>query len=350
MKAAVFALALLLALPALAADKKPQPSPPPPPPGEPAAAIVAGEPILASAVEQRAHDQLFQIKTQEYQIKLRALDAMIAEQLVQREAKARNLAVEELLKQEVEAKTAPVAPEQVEAGYEQQKLRFKDKPEEDAKKLIEDELRQKAGQERRVAFVKELREKAGVKVLLEPPRVAVDAANAPVRGPKDAPVSIVEFSDFQCPYCIRVVPTLDKLRAAYGDKIRIAFRDFPLPFHPFAQKAAEAAACAAEQGKFWEMHDKLFAASGKLGVPELKTYAGELSLDADAFAACLDGGKQAADWKADLAAGQRLGVTGTPAFFINGRMFVGAQPFENFSAVIDDELQRAAAKAPPARK
>jgi protein-disulfide isomerase len=353
MKSAVCVLAVSLALPALAADKKPKASPPPPAPApasEPALAIVAGEPIPASAVDERARDQLFQVRTQEYEVRLRALNAMIGERLLEREAGARGVELGELVKQELEAKAAPVTPEQIQAVYDQQKARFKDRPEEELKRQIEDELGQQSRQERRVAFVKELRAKAGVRILLEPPRIAVDASSAPVRGGKDAPVSIVEFSDFQCPYCIRVAPTLERLRATYGDKIKIAFRDFPLPSHALAPKAAEAAACAGEQGKFWEMHDRLFAANGKLDVPELKTYAGDLGLAAEAFAACLDGGKQAADWKADVAAGQRYGVTGTPAFFINGRMFVGAQPYDNFAAVIDDELARAEAKAPPPAK
>jgi protein-disulfide isomerase len=340
MKTAVSALALSFALPAFAADK-------PPATLEPAAAIVGGAPISVRLVEERAKDQLFQIRAKEYEVKLGALNAMIGEELMKREAAARKATLEDLVKAEVEAKAAPVTPEQVQSAFEQQKARFKDKPEAEAKPQLEGELLQQHLAERRAAFVKELREKAGVHVLIEPPRLAVDAGAAPLRGPKDAPVTIVEFSDFQCPYCIRVAPTLEKLREAYADKIRIAFRDFPLPFHPLAPKAAEAAACAGSQGKFWEMHDKLFAVNGKLQVAELKTYATELGLDGEAFNACLDSGTLAADWKADLQAGQRYGVTGTPAFFINGRMFVGAQPYESFAAVIDDELARAAAKPAP---
>lgn len=169
----------------------------------------------------------------------------------------------------------------------------------------------------------------------------VEIAGAPMRGPEDAPVTIVEFSDFQCPYCSRVTPTLERVMNDYDGKVRLAFRQFPLTnIHPMAQKAAEASLCAHEQEKFWAMHDAMFADQGNLGVDALKSKAGELGLDAEQFAACLDSGKYAEEVSSDMKAGQAAGVSGTPAMFINGRFISGAVPYEQVAEVIDDELQR----------
>jgi protein-disulfide isomerase len=220
-------------------------------------------------------------------------------------------------------------------------------------KQIAGYLGQQHQHDRKEAFLKELRTKAGVKMLLEPPRIDVEIGdNNPVKGPAGAPVTIVEFSDFQCPYCSRVIPTLKKVEETYGDRIRIAFRDLPLiQMHPNATRAAEAAACAHVQGKFWEMHDKLFANQDKLGAEDLKKHAADLGLDTAAFGQCVESGKYKDEWKKDADAATAYGLSGTPAFFINGRLVVGAQPFDAFAQVIDEELAFAEARAaarPPA--
>ncbi len=170
----------------------------------------------------------------------------------------------------------------------------------------------------------------------------VSADDDPVLGPDDAPVTIVEFSDFQCPFCKRFVDqTFAQLQQEYGDQIRIVYRDFPLTqIHPDAQRSAEAAECADEQGKFWEMHDAMFASQALgLGVEQLAGYAEDIDLDVDEFAECLDSGKYTDEVEKDLQDGSRYGVTGTPTFFINGYRLVGAQPFEAFKALIDRELE-----------
>ncbi|MGZ3458647.1 MAG: DsbA family protein [Archangium sp.] len=167
------------------------------------------------------------------------------------------------------------------------------------------------------------------------------AADSPSYGPKDAKVTIVEWSDFQCPFCGRVAPTLKQIKEAYPKDVRIVFRNQPLPFHPNAKPAAEAAMAANEQGKFWEMHDKLFANQGSLDRASFERYAQELKLDMGKFKAALDSGKFRAKIDADSAAGTEAGASGTPTFFINGREFVGAQPFESFKKVIDEEKARA---------
>ena len=192
--------------------------------------------------------------------------------------------------------------------------------------------------------------RAGLDKKAEPPaakpdpdadlRIRVDVTGAPARGPADAPITIVEWSDFQCPFCVRAEETLTRLRQEYPDKIRFVWRDLPLPFHDQARPAAIAARAAGAQGKFWAMHDRLYADQGApLGRERFEKDAGELGLDGKRFRAALDAeeGKSAID--ADLLAATKAGATGTPTFFINGKVLSGAQPYETFKARIDDELK-----------
>ncbi len=160
----------------------------------------------------------------------------------------------------------------------------------------------------------------------------------PSFGPPNAKVTIVEFSDFQCPYCKMFKDnTLAQLKQAYGDRVRFVFRDFPLDsIHPYARQAAEAAQCAHEQGKFWEYHDVLFANQQALTIPDLKRYAQQLGLDTRRFNDCVDSHKYQASVEADVQEGNRLHVSGTPTFFINGQALVGAQPFEAFRSAINE--------------
>jgi protein-disulfide isomerase len=169
-------------------------------------------------------------------------------------------------------------------------------------------------------------------------------ATEPIKGPDDALVTIVEFSDFQCPFCSRVEPTLTDLMKQYPGKLRISWRNNPLPFHDHAMPAAEAAMAAFSQGgsaKFWAMHDKMFANQQALTRPDLEKYAQELGLDVNKFKAALDTHPDQAKIKADSELGGKLGAGGTPAFFINGRFLSGAQPIDRFKEIIDDELKRA---------
>jgi len=171
----------------------------------------------------------------------------------------------------------------------------------------------------------------------------VSADNDPYFGPEDAPVQIVEFSDFQCPYCARFYQqTLTDLKAQYGDKVRFVYRDFPLSsIHPDAEKAAEAAECANEQGKFWDLHDAMFGNQTVTGVglDAVTNMAGDIGLDMDKFNECVSSGKYADEVAKDLQDGSSYGVSGTPTFFINGVRLVGAQPLAAFTAVIDEELK-----------
>jgi protein-disulfide isomerase len=166
-------------------------------------------------------------------------------------------------------------------------------------------------------------------------------ADSPARGAKYAKVTIVEYSDFQCPFCSRVVPTLKQIEDTYADSVKVVFRNQPLPFHNNAKIAAEAGMAANEQGKFWPMHDKMFANQQSLDRASLERFAGEIGLDVGKFKASLDSGKFTKRVEEDSAAGMSVGANGTPTFFINGREFVGAQPFESFKNVIDEEIKKA---------
>jgi protein-disulfide isomerase len=173
-------------------------------------------------------------------------------------------------------------------------------------------------------------------------RVAVDVGNSPAKGPKTAAVTIVEFSDFECPFCSRVVPTLHKIMEEYKGKVRVAFKQYPLPFHKSAGPAAEAAMAAHAQGKFWEMHDKLFENNKALDAPSLEKYAQEIGLNVAKFKADMESRRYESAVKADVEYGKTLGQFGTPTFFINGRKVSGALPFESFKQIIDEELKKPA--------
>jgi protein-disulfide isomerase len=315
-----------------------------------AVAIIGGVPITAAKFEELAGPRLFAIRTQEYTQKRALLEDAIDSMVLEKEAKARGMSAEELVRVEVDSKVPAVTEAEQKEFYEKNKARFGQTPEADALKNIENGLRQQRARDRRMAYVKELRDKADVQVLLDAPRLDVSLGDDPVKGPAAAPITIVEFSDFQCPYCARVNPTLKQIEEKYADKVRVVFRDFPLAqIHKDAAKAAEAGECAHEQGKFWEMHDKLFANQSKLQVEGLKQTATEVGLDAEKFNQCLDSSKYAAEVQKDVDEGARYGVTGTPAFFINGRMLSGAQPLQAFTDVIEEELARAQPSAAAAR-
>jgi protein-disulfide isomerase len=172
----------------------------------------------------------------------------------------------------------------------------------------------------------------------------VSAANGPAKGPSSAPIELIEFSDFQCPFCQRANPTVEQVLSTYGDKIHFVYRHFPLPSHPNARPAAEAAQCAAEQGKFWAFHDRLFANPSRLTDADLKQQAADVGVEAAKFNACVDSHKYSAVVDTDLRDGEAAGVNGTPAFFINGRILSGAQPFSEFKRIIDEELQLKASR------
>ena len=207
-------------------------------------------------------------------------------------------------------------------------------------------LERQAVEDARAAAYAELERRYAVAYLLEPLRIDVAAEGFPAHGPADAPVTIVEFSDFECPYCARLAPVLDEVKRHYGDTVRVVYRHYPLTgIHPNAWKAAEGSLCAGDQGRFWELHDLMLAEQGDLTVAALKAKAARLDLDPQAFSECLDSGRHYDAVLADVRDGDEVGVSGTPATFVNGRFIDGAVPFATLAEIIEDELRRAAQAA-----
>lgn len=334
-----FALLLLagLAMPACAGQEKAAPKAAPATPE--AVAEIDGKPITMAELEKSVAAQLAQIDKQRRDLLEQSLGNLVEEKLLETEALARGVTKEALVASEITAKVQPVTDADVDAWYEANKGRLGGRAKETIAPQIQQFLAAERGGEVRADFLSALREKHKVRILLEPHRIQV-GTDGPSKGPANAPVTIVEFSEFECPFCARVNPTLDQIRSTYGEKVRIVFRHLPLPMHPHALKAAEAALCAEEEGKFWEMHDAMFADQRNLGIDALKAKAATLGLDAARFDECLASGRHAARVQADLAEGQQVGANGTPTFFINGRYLSGAQPFEAFKELIDDELAR----------
>lgn len=281
-----------------------------------------------------------------YQNRRNILDQMVGDLLIENAAKAAGQTPEQFVQQDRAKRIQPPTEAEIQKFYEENKDRAQGRPFDQLKGPIGEFLTSQREQQARAQLVDELSKKGGsVKVTLDPPRHEVALADHdPVRGPATAPVTIIEFSDYQCPFCARITPTLDKLRATYPDKIRIIFKDFPLPNHPLAPKAAEAAHCAGDQSKYWEMHDRLFANPQALDVTAVKQHATTLGLDQAKFTQCLDSSKYGEAIKADMEQGSRLGINSTPTLYVNGRPVIGAQPYEYFVNVIEEELARASSK------
>jgi protein-disulfide isomerase len=305
--------------------------------GSAAVAVIGTRRITANELDKRIGSRLIAVETQKYAIRRTLLEEVIGELVLEQEAAARSLSVEQLLRSEVDGRVQPATQEEARAVLETARDRLPG-PEEASLAQLRDSMNRQRAVRRRVEFLNQLRAKWGVRIILEPPRVAVADSNDPAKGPVDAPVRLVEFTDFACPYCVRVVPVVKQVLAKYGDKVRLVFRDFPLTtIHPKAAKASEAAACAGDQGKFWEYHDRLFSTQ-RLDPAELHQHAVELGLDGKVFDDCYASGRHEADWRRDKADGERYGVTGTPSFFINGRFVSGAVPLAQFVQIIDEEL------------
>ena len=298
------------------------------------AATVDGQPITLAQVDDRVARQLYEARQQ-------ALDGLLNETLLEKEAKSQGISTDDLLKKEVASKVPEPAQAEIDQVWEANKARMPGKTKEQVAPDIVKWLKDQKSQQVQQSFMQGLRSKYKVQILLEPPRVNVAVDDDPSQGPADAPVTIVEFSDFQCPYCSRAESTVKQVLEKYKGKVRFVYRDFPLSFHPFAAKAAEAAQCANEQGKFWEFHDALYSDQTKLAVPDMEATATRLGLNADKFKSCIETGKYTAEVSKDMADATKAGVNSTPSFFINGIAVVGAQGPEAFNVVIDQELAKA---------
>jgi len=309
-------------------------------------ATVGGSNLTLSDLQEKSGGSLFQANNTYYQAERKALDQLIDDYLLQRAARRENLSLEQLIEKHVTS-TLPKDPSE-EALHVYYEGLDSTQPFEEVRGQILEHVREVRSAKAKANYLQSLRGDANVVVRLAPPRADVDLHDTPMRGSRNATVTIVEFADYECPYCQQVHPELKKLEAKYPDRLILAFKDTPLPMHSKAQKAAEGAHCAGLQGKFWEYHDMLFDTK-QLDPTELKQDARKLGLDGAVFDKCLDSGEEAGMVKAQLEQAQKLGLSGTPSFFINGRFLSGAVTYDALREVVEQELTGEAAKQTASR-
>ena len=302
-------------------------------------AEVGGDVITADTLDRALGPRRYRSERQRYEFQRQKLDELVNDKLLQQEAARRGISVQRLKDTEVKSH-GRVTPQEVDAFYREHKDSIP-ASESVAKETLKRYLEQQGELEATKRLLERLRAKTRVHVKLEPPAAIADSVVVPgalVKGPPDAPITIVEFSDFQCPFCASAQAVLKQVLEAYPNEVKIVFRHFPLERHPEAKIAAEAAECAARQGKFWEYHDRLFANPSAISVIHLGLVAEEVGLDRPAFSTCRETGASRARVNEDLDRGARAGVTATPTFFVNGRRVEGAQTFLTFKKIIDPYL------------
>lgn len=340
---ALFAAFISTLAPLRAQDKTPS--------GTAVVATVDGKAITGEELGRAAAAELENLEMQKlqyeanyererHQVLQNSLSRLIEGRLLAAEASNQGISQKDLLTKEIESKVKQPTPEELDAFYETNKARIS-QPKDQVLPQIRQYLQRQAYEKAKETFIQRLNDKYGTKSNLGVFRQQIDTVGFPLRGPESAPVTIVEFSDFQCGYCKAVEGTLREVLKNYSEKVRLVYRHYPLSsIHPDAFKAAEASMCAGAQGRFWEMHDLMFDEQSGLKEDALKARAAKLQLDTAAFNTCLQSGKLADRVKQDLRDGSRAGVSGTPALFINGRFLSGAQPYQEIAKLIDDELRR----------
>lgn len=277
------------------------------------AAFLNGKPaVTKTEIDQAIATSLKKLAAEEAEIRLAVLRELVDEKLLAAEAKRRGITVDALLQAEVMARTVTVA-------------------EQDAS------LQRKNEQAARAAFLAQLAQKAGVRLFIDALRVDIPTEGRPSLGPAAAPVIIVVFSDFQCPFCAESGSVLQAVQRLEGDSVRLVYRHFPLPIHERAQAAAEAAECAAQAGKFWPMHDALFASFNALSDSDLETRAVAAGVEREQFRQCMATGAARSAVDADRRAAIEAGADGTPAIFVNGRRFTGPRTMDALRRIISEE-------------
>ena len=310
-------------------------------------ARINGSVVTRGDFERQNSTRLFQARNTYFEAERKALGEYIDERLLQEQARKENISVAELFDRHVKNALPPDPPDEALRIYFEgldTKESF-----EAIRDKIRDHLRQRRLDRLKTAYIESLRKEAAITVMLAAPRMEVPIEGFPIRGDRQAPVMVVEYADYECPYCQEIEPTLSRLRSTYASKVAFVYKDVPLPIHSKAQKAAEAKLCAGVQGKYWEFHDLLI--DGKqLQVDSLKEGARKLKLNAADFDKCLDSGSQAAAVRASTAEAQNLGVQGTPSFLINGRFYSGVLTFEALRQVVEEELASSPAKEDLAKR
>lgn len=306
-------------------------------------AVVNGVELTQADLEDKEAAKLLQPRDQYYVAQKQALDQLIDDTLLEMQAQREKLTVQELLDRHVNSQIKEPTEDQLQVYYEGLQT-------ESSYPAMRDKIVETIHQHRfnkiKAEYIRSLRANANLQVLLFPPTAQVALGDSYVRGPKDAPVVIIEFADYECPYCRKFHPDMKKLEQEFPGKIAFAYKDFPLPMHKSAQKAAEAARCAGEQGRFWEYHDLLFETNSGLEPDHLKDYAHKLNLDSAKFDACLDSGEGSAAVKTDQEQGRELGITGTPSLFVNHHFYSGAINYASLREIVQQQLSSAAVVSP----
>jgi protein-disulfide isomerase len=302
----------------------------------PAILTVDGVKIAASEIELKQGPSLFQARNNYFQAERKAVEEYVDVYLQEREAKKGGFKTFDEMLEATAYKSIPGDPSDEALRFYYEGLDAKE-PFEKVKPQILEHIRNLRKQRIKTAALAKLKADAKISYNLTVPRAEISLKETPGRGPANAKVAIVEYADFECPYCQQIQPALDKLEKEYGSKIAFYYKDTPLPMHANAQKAAEAAHCAEAQGKYWEYHDHLYK-SKALGVDDLKAHARTLKLDGEKFDACLDSNSKASVVKAQLDEGMGLKIEGTPSFFINGRFYQGNLSFDELKSVVEEEL------------
>jgi protein-disulfide isomerase len=312
------------------------------PTSETAVVEINGTKLTLSDLEHDNPSLAFQARNVCYEAEHKAIDAFVDQYLLEQQAKAENVTVDQLLEKHVKSTIAKdPSDESLRVYYEGVDTTL---PFEAVRQQIIDSIRQRRIAKAKAEYLQTLRSKGEIATLLPAPRAEIAMKDVVYRGPQTAPVVLVEYADYECPYCQQAEPILEKLAETYKGKIAFVFKDMPLPMHSHAQKAAEASRCAEAQGKYWQYHDLLFAQK-QLDAAGLSAAAKQLNLDEQAFNKCLESGATASGIKASANEGQALGIPGTPAIFINGKVYNSALTFEKLQAAIEEELHKASATA-----
>ena len=304
-------------------------------------ASLNGEAITYKMIERGSEMELYEAEMKLFDIRMASLKEMLIGRLIKLDPRSKGIDEQQFINQFV-AKPIRVTDALVDEFAKQRRIPA-NKLDDDLKKKIRQYIHSQNYMSQIDSWFVEQSKLHNITINLpmpEEPRFHIELGDAPFKGAKDAKVTIVEFSDFECPYCARADETVKQLIQKYGDKIKLVYKHYPLSFHPNAPKAAEASICAQQQGSdyFWKMHDELFANQRNLSIGVMKDSAKKIGLDYEKFSQCLTSGKYAAQVAADMQQGAAVGVNSTPVFFVNGRILKGAQPFESFVEKIEQEL------------
>ena len=296
---------------------------------------IDGKKITMADIERMNPTAFFQARNSFHDAQKKVVEAFVEGYLMEEQAKKEGLTGEQMFDKYVKAKLPPDPSEEAVRIYFEG-VDTKESYEAIRPKIV-DSLRSRRMAKLKAEYIQTVRDNANVRFNVGPPRANISLKNTPVRGPVNAPIVMVEYADYECPYCQQIQPVLEKLEAEYKGKMAFAYKDMPLPMHANAPKAAEATHCADAQGKYWEMHDHI-SKTKQLDMASLKDAARILNLDAAAYNKCLDSGEKADIVKSMAAEAAALGVQGTPTFVLNGRYFSGTPDYAQLKAVIDEEL------------